>query len=100
MPPEQGYGPRDPNLVQPVPRSNFQGISEIKPGMQFQAQTPDGARVVTVVNVDPQNVTVDANHPLAGMELKFDVKVVDVRPATTEELAHGHVHGPNGHNHD
>ena len=100
VPPEQGYGPRDPNLVQPVPRSNFQGISEIKPGMQFQAQTPDGARVVTVVNVDPQNVTVDANHPLAGMELKFDVNVVDVRPATTEELAHGHVHGPNGHNHD
>jgi FKBP-type peptidyl-prolyl cis-trans isomerase SlyD len=100
VPPEQGYGARDPNLVQPVPRSNFQGISEIKPGMQFQAQTPDGARVVTVVNVDPQNVTVDANHPLAGMELQFDVKVVDVRPATTEEVAHGHVHGPNGHNHD
>jgi FKBP-type peptidyl-prolyl cis-trans isomerase SlyD len=100
VPPEQGYGPRDPNLVQPVPRSNFQGISEIKPGMQFQAQTPDGARVVTVVNVDPQNVTVDANHPLAGVELKFDVKVVDVRPATPEEVTHGHVHGPNGHNHD
>jgi FKBP-type peptidyl-prolyl cis-trans isomerase SlyD len=67
--------------------------------MQFQAQTPGGARVVTVVDVDPQNVTVDANHPLAGMPLKFDVKVVDVRQATTEELSHGHVHGPGGHQH-
>jgi FKBP-type peptidyl-prolyl cis-trans isomerase SlyD len=99
VPPEQGYGQRDPNLVQPVPRSNFQGINEIKPGMQFQAQTPEGARVVTVVDVDPQNVTVDANHPLAGMPLKFDVTVKDVRPATPEEVTHGHAHGPNGHQH-
>ncbi|MDB5322660.1 MAG: peptidylprolyl isomerase [Phycisphaerales bacterium] len=97
VPAEQGYGARDPNLVQPVPRSNFQGVPEIKPGMQFQAQTPDGARVVTVVNVDDQNVTVDANHPLAGMDLKFDVNVVDVRPATPEEVTHGHAHGPDGH---
>lgn len=100
IPPEQGYGPRDPNLVQPVPRSNFQEIKEIRPGMQFQAQTADGARVVTVVQVDDQNVTVDANHPLAGMELKFDVKIVDVRKATPEELTHGHAHGTGGHNPD
>jgi len=99
IPPEQGYGARDPNLVQPVPRSNFKGIAEIKPGMQFQAQTAEGARVVTVVQVDDQNVTVDANHPLAGMELKFDVKVVDVRKATPEEVTHGHAHGAGGHNH-
>lgn len=100
IPPEQGYGARDPNLVQPVPRSNFQGIQEIKPGMQFQAQTAEGARVVTVVQVDDQNVTVDANHPLAGMELKFDVKIVDVRKATPEELTHGRAHDAGGHNHD
>ena len=99
VPPEQGYGQRDPNLVQPVPRASFQGVADIKKGMQFQAQTPDGARIVTVVDVDPQNVTVDANHPLAGMELKFDVKVVDVRAATAEELQHGHAHGPEGRNH-
>jgi len=97
--PEQGYGPRDPNLVQPVPRSSFQGVPEIKKGMQFQAQTPGGARLVTAVDVDPQNVTVDANHPLAGMDLNFSVKVVDVRQATPEELSHGHAHGPEGHNH-
>lgn len=99
IPPDQGYGQRDPALVQPVPRTNFKGINDIQPGMQFQAQTPQGARVVTVVAVDPDNVTVDANHPLAGVELKFDVTVKDVREATQEELQHGHVHGPGGHQH-
>lgn len=99
IPPDQGYGQRDPALVQPVPRTNFKGINDIQPGMQFQAQTPQGARVVTVVAVDPENVTVDANHPLAGVELKFDVTVKGVREATQEELQHGHVHGPGGHHH-
>jgi FKBP-type peptidyl-prolyl cis-trans isomerase SlyD len=82
-----------------VPRTNFQGVADIKPGMQFQAHTSDGARVVTVVKVDEQNVTVDANHPLAGMELKFDVSVVGVREASAEELQHGHAHGAGGHHH-
>jgi FKBP-type peptidyl-prolyl cis-trans isomerase SlyD len=99
VPANQGYGQRDPNLVQPVPRANFQSAGEIKPGMQFQAQTPEGARIVTVVNVDDQNVTVDANHPLAGMDLKFDVTVVGVREASAEEISHGHVHGAGGHHH-
>jgi len=99
VPAERGYGPRDPNLVQPVPRSNFQGVADIKPGMQFEARTPDGARIVTVTQVDDANVTVDANHPLAGMDLKFDVTVVDVRQATPEELTHGHAHGAGGHHH-
>ena len=99
VPPEQGYGMRDPNLVQPVPRANFQGAPDIKPGMQFQAQTAEGARIVTVVKVDDQHVTVDANHPLAGMDLKFDVSVVGVRAASPEELQHGHAHGAGGHHH-
>jgi len=99
VPPEQGYGMRDPNLVQPVPRTNFQGAPDIKPGMQFQAHTAEGARIVTVVKVDEQNVTVDANHPLAGMDLKFDVSVVGVREASPEELKHGHAHGAGGHHH-
>ena len=99
VPPEQGYGMRDPNLVQPVPRTNFQGAPDIKPGMQFQAHTAEGARIVTVVKVDEQNVTVDANHPLAGMDLKFDVSVVGVRAASPEELKHGHAHGAGGHHH-
>jgi FKBP-type peptidyl-prolyl cis-trans isomerase SlyD len=99
VPPENGYGKHNPELVQPVPRENFKGISDIRPGMQFQAQTPQGARIVTVVKVDPDNVTVDANHPLAGMDLKFDVTVEDVREATPEEITHGHAHGVGGNHH-
>ena len=99
IPSEKGYGAHDPNLVQPVPRSNFHGIKEIKPGMQFEAKTPQGSRIVRVVKVDDQNVTIDANHALAGMELKFDVTVRNVREATPEEISHGHVHGAGGHHH-
>ena len=99
VPPGQGYGERDDRMIQAVPRSNFQGVNEIKPGMQFQAQTSQGPRVVTVVKVDPDEVTVDANHPLAGVELNFDVTVREVRAATAEEIAHGHAHGAGGHHH-
>ena len=101
IPPEQGYGEKDPNMVQPVPRANFAGVPNIEKGMQFQARSPDGsgARVVTVVDVSPDTVTVDANHPLAGETLHFDVSVKDVRDASPEELSHGHAHGPGGHHH-
>jgi FKBP-type peptidyl-prolyl cis-trans isomerase SlyD len=99
VPPGQGYGERDDRMVQSVPRANFQGSQEITPGMQFQAQTSQGPRVVTVVKVDPDQVTVDANHPLAGMDLNFDVTVRGVRPASQEEIAHGHAHGEGGHHH-
>jgi len=99
VPPERAYGPHDPNMVQPVPRGNFDGIKEILPGMQFEARTPQGARVVRVVKVDPDSVTIDANHPLAGVELQFAITVIDVRQATAEEISHGHPHGPGGHQH-
>jgi len=101
LPPEEGYGKKDPNMVQAVPRSNFQGVPSIEKGMQFQARSPDGhgARVVTVVDVSADTVTVDANHPLAGETLHFDVSVKDVRDASPEEIAHGHAHGPGGHHH-
>ncbi len=97
--PEDAYGTRDQSQVQAVPRAAFKGAAEIKPGMQFQAQSPQGPRVVTVTKVDPEEITVDANHPLAGVTLKFDVNVREVRPATPEEVAHGHVHGAGGHHH-
>ena len=99
IPPDQGYGQKDPAMVQAVPREAFKGATDIQPGMQFQAQSPQGPRVVTVVAVNDKEVTVDANHPLAGMELKFDVDVKEVRAATAEEISHGHVHGPGGHHH-
>jgi FKBP-type peptidyl-prolyl cis-trans isomerase SlyD len=93
--PEKGYGEKDENLVQKVPRSAFGG-QEVKPGMQFS--TNQGG-VVTVTNVGLDSVTVDANHPLAGVELNFAVEIVDVRDATNDEISHGHVHGPEGHHH-
>ncbi len=93
--PDKGYGEKDENLVQKVPRTAF-GDQDVKNGMRFS--TNQGG-VVTVTEVGPESVTVDANHPLAGVELNFDVEVVEVREATDEELSHGHVHGPGGHNH-
>ncbi|CAN5659615.1 peptidylprolyl isomerase [soil metagenome] len=93
-----GYGERDDRMVQVVPREMFKGVENIQPGMQFQANGPNGERrMVTVTKVDPNDITVDANHPLAGMALTFDVKVVEVRDATAEEKSHGHAHGAGGH---
>jgi FKBP-type peptidyl-prolyl cis-trans isomerase SlyD len=93
VPPEEAYGDVEPELIQVVERAVFQGIDAIEPGMAFQAQGPDGgAQRVVVREVDGDNVTIDGNHPLAGVTLSFAVQVVDVRPATDEEVAHGHVH--------
>ncbi len=97
--PEQAYGNRNDQLVQQVPRKLLQGTQSVTPGMQFRAQGPQGMQVVTVVKVEGENVTIDANHPLAGVTLNFDVNVVGVREATEDELAHGHVHGAGGHHH-
>jgi|SRR5690625_952483 len=90
----EAYGERDDALTQVVPMDMFQGIDQIKPGMRFQAQTSAGMQVVTVAKVEGDQVTIDGNHPLAGKPLNFAVNVVDVRDATADELAHGHVHGP------
>ena len=97
--PEDGYGQPNPMLVQVVPREAFQGVDTIEVGMEFQAQTPQGPLSVVVSKVDADNVTVDGNHPLAGKTLHFAIEVTDVRDASVEELAHGHVHGPGGHHH-
>lgn len=97
--PAEGYGTRDEALVQRVPKRSLQGSGEIRKGMQFQARTEGGMRVFTVTAVAGDMVTLDGNHPLADQTLHFDVEVVSVRQATTEELEHGHVHGAGGHHH-
>lgn len=98
--PQDGYGVRDEGMVQVVPAQAFQGAGQVQPGMQFRAQGPQGqTQVVTVTKVEGDQVTVDGNHPLAGVTLTFDVTIRTVRPATPEELEHGHVHGPGGHHH-
>ncbi|MFB6260293.1 MAG: peptidylprolyl isomerase, partial [Thiohalorhabdaceae bacterium] len=98
--PEEGYGERDESMVLNVPREQFEGAESIEPGMQFQAETDEGVRILTVLEAGDQEVTVDGNHPLAGITLNFDVSVQDVREAEQEELDHGHVHGPGGHDHE
>jgi len=99
IPPAEGYGERDESQIQVIPRSMFEGVESIEPGMQFHAQSDHGVQVVTVTTVEDENITVDANHPLAGMNLHFSVSVQEIREATGEELSHGHVHGPDGHHH-
>ncbi|MGL5948038.1 MAG: FKBP-type peptidyl-prolyl cis-trans isomerase [Aeromonas sp.] len=102
--PAQAYGEYDEGLVQTVPGDLFDGM-EVAEGDTFVAETDDGHRPVTVVEVSEESVKVDGNHPLAGVTLAFKVAVKDVRAATAEELAHGHVHGAaggccGGHDHD
>lgn len=97
--PEQGYGVRDERLVQIVARAKFGEVAGLAPGMQVRANGPKGPRIVTVVSLDRDFVTVDGNHPLAGRTLHFSIEVAEVRKATHEEISHGHVHGPGGHHH-
>jgi FKBP-type peptidyl-prolyl cis-trans isomerase SlyD len=99
VPPEQGYGRRDERLVQILPRGKFAEDVELVPGMQVSASGPQGARLVTITSVERDFVAIDANHPLAGRTLYFSVEVTEVRKATREEVAHGHVHGAGGHHH-
>ena len=102
--PEQAYGPFQEVLVQEVPRSLFEGIDTIEVGMSFQAESDQGPRTVEVTAVNDETVSIDANHPLAGMSLQFVGEVVGIRIATPEELAHGHIHAEGGscgdHAHD
>jgi len=97
--PAEGYGEYDKGLLQNVPRRSFKGVGNVQVGMQFQVQSPQGPRTVTVTRLVGDMVTVDGNHPLAGKNLNFEVEITDVRVATEEELEHGHVHGPGGHHH-
>lgn len=84
--PEDGYGAHDASRVAQVPKEHLGPIEGLAVGVELQAQTPSGPLVVRVVEIDDDTVTVDANHPLAGVALHFDVTVVDIRDATPEEI--------------
>ncbi|MBC8209548.1 MAG: peptidylprolyl isomerase [Gammaproteobacteria bacterium] len=98
--PEEGYGLRDDKRVEEVPREMFPEDTDIEPGMVFHAEGPNGEMItVTAIEVTETSVKIDSNHALAGIELNFDVEVMAVRAAEPVEIEHGHVHGPEGHQH-
>ena len=99
VPPEEAYGPRSEANIQRIPLKRLGNIPQPKPGQVLGLQTQQGPVQVTVVKVGKFNLDVDANHPLAGQTLTFDVEITAVRDATEEEISHGHVHGPGGHDH-
>ncbi len=91
--PEEGYGPVVPEAIQTIPKEAFGEGQDIEPGMQFQAQGPEGqVQVITIKEVTDEGIMVDGNHPLAGQVLNFEVEIMEVREATAEELEHGHPH--------
>lgn len=97
--PADAYGEKKPANIQRVAAKHFQNAQSLKPGQVVGLQTNRGPVQVTIVKVGRFNVDVDANHPLAGQSLTFEVEVTGVRDASDEEKAHGHVHGPHGHDH-
>mgnify|MGYP001282542916 CR=1 FL=1 len=98
VPAAEAYGERREGLTQRVPKKHF-GNQKLEPGMQVVLQTNFGPRAVTIEKVGLTAVDVDINHPMAGKDLHFDIEIVDVREASPEEIAHGHVHGDGGHHH-
>lgn len=91
--PAEGYGEVMEELIESVPKVAFQGVDNIEAGMFFEAKNTNGEmQRIVVKKVEGDMITVDGNHPLAGVELNFDINIVSVREATKEEIAHGHVH--------
>jgi len=104
IPPAEGYGDYDQNLLVGIPLDAFpeDDREQLQPGVRFQGPHPQDqqqAALYTISQVEEDHVVADANHPLAGKTLDFAVDIVEVREATAEELEHGHVHGPGGHQH-
>ena len=94
VPPEEGYGLRNDTLIQEIPRKMFESMDAtmLVAGAQFEAQTDAGVEVITIVSVSDETIKIDANHPLAGEILHFDIEILSVREATTDEISHKHVH--------
>jgi FKBP-type peptidyl-prolyl cis-trans isomerase SlyD len=97
--PEEGYGEKNEDLIRTLPTEQFGDIGDLKVGLDFFIESPQGNVPATVVELTDTEVSFDMNHPLAGKTLYFNVEILDVRDATKEELEHGHVHGPGGHSH-
>ena len=97
--PTEGYGEKNPEAIFEAPREHFPPDMKLEIGARVYADGPNGPITLTVVKLTESGAVLDANHPLAGKTLHFDVEITTVRTATAEELAHGHVHGEGGHHH-
>jgi FKBP-type peptidyl-prolyl cis-trans isomerase SlyD len=97
--PEDAYGVRNENKIQRVPLKRLKGAGKLSAGQILNLQTKKDQVQVTVLKVGRFNVDVDANHPLAGVQLTFEVEITDIRDASEDETKHRHVHGPGGHQH-
>ncbi|MBX3585508.1 MAG: peptidylprolyl isomerase [Ramlibacter sp.] len=96
--PEDAFGLRDEKLARTIPKSEFP--PGVKVGGQLEGRNDEGAeQIYTVMKIKGDTVYLDGNHPLAGKALRFSLKVISVRAATAEEIAHRHVHGAHGHHH-
>ena len=94
VPPAEGYGEYDPQLDQAIPREKFPADADLQVGVAFQAETPDGQPIpLWIRDIQGDQVTVSPSHPMAGQNLHFTVEILDIRDATAEELANGHLHG-------
>jgi len=89
---KEAYGERHDEYVQTVAKELLQGVENLAVGTQLRATTDDGEQTVIVIDMNDDEVTVDGNHPLSGLDLNFEVEILEVRVATKEELAHGHIH--------
>lgn len=99
VPAAEAYGEIDPSLIQQVPGDLFEGVETLEVGMRFEAHAEHGVESVVIAAIEGDLVTVNANHPLAGHDLTFDVEVIGIRDAAEEEIEHGHAHGIGGHQH-
>lgn len=100
VPPGEGYGEKSAATAQRVPKSAFPPDAKLSVGASFMAQGSEGHPMrIYIVGIEGDEVLIDSGHPLAGKDLMFDIKVVSIRAASEEEVAHGHPHGPGGHHH-
>ncbi len=97
--PQQAYGERQEGRQQRVPIKHLMTRGKLRPGMAVKVNTANGPMDARVLKVGKFNADLDLNHPLAGLSLSFEIRIAEVREATAEEIAHGHVHGPGGHQH-
>jgi FKBP-type peptidyl-prolyl cis-trans isomerase SlyD len=97
--PADAYGEQVADKIQTVPRNLFDNLEKVEAGVSVTADTESGPVHLVITEVTDETVTVDGNHPLAGRSLRFEVNVETIREGSDEEIAHGHVHGPEGHDH-